>query len=1174
MFLAAAPDSCYARRMYTGNERGVESRMGSQSEASSDAIERIFPGDSEMARWMRALDWSRTDLGPPSTWHENLRTAVSICLTSRFPIVLWWGPDLTLLYNDAYIPLLGPGKHPHWLGRSGRECWSEIWDTIGPMLTGVMESGRATWSEELQLVLNRHLPREECYFTFSYSPILTGDASKVGGIFCAVTEMTEYVLGRRRVGTLGELGRRLANLQSAESVLEHAAEVLAENPHDVPLAALYAVDKAHDEARRVACVGLDDASAHFPARVRLDDDSAWPLGVAWGARESVEVTFDPAAGVRPGCASSSPPRRALVLPVVAAGFEGVGAVLVVGVSAVRLLDADYRAFFAQVAAQIGTALAEALALEAERRRAESLAELDRAKTAFFSNVSHEFRTPLTLMLGPLEDSLDERDERLGPRTAERLDIAHRNALRLLKLVNTLLDFSRIEAGRVEAVYEETDLAARTEELASVFRSAIERAGLTFEISGEKIAAPVFVDREMWEKVLLNLLSNAFKFTLRGGIRVSVREEAAQAIVEVRDTGIGIPAPELPRIFERFHRVKGAQGRTHEGTGIGLALVQELVKLHGGTVRVESEVGVGTAFVVSIPSGSAHLPPDRVNAERTLASTALGAAPYVEEALRWLPDAPEAALITGDDGAAGHVSSAGARILVADDNQDLRDYLRRLLSPHWVVDAVADGEAALERVSAVRPDLVLADVMMPKRDGFALLRALRENPATRTLPVILLSARAGEEARVEGLDAGADDYLIKPFSARELLARVNAHLELSRVRGEAERANRAKDEFLAVLSHELRSPMNAMLGWIQVLKSEPADPELVARAAETLERNLGVQSQVINDLLDVSRIVSGGFAIERQRLDFGELVRGCVESMRPSAEGNAIQLSLDVPSEPIEIDGDPARLEQVVANLLGNAIKFTPTGGSVCVAMSSAGEQALLRVEDSGEGIPAELLPSIFERFRQANSSASRRHGGLGIGLSIVKTIVELHGGSVCAESEGSGRGAAFVVSLPLERTDARLPAPKRLVSRTPEELGSLAELEVLLVEDDEDTRAALSIALGRRTCVRAVSSVREALEAYREKVPDLLISDIGMPGEDGYALIRAIRDLEEGRAHRTLALAMTGFAGREDHEMALRAGFDDHVAKPVDLAALIERLWILAASRAGVAGGRSYPRTR
>ncbi|HTP64441.1 MAG TPA: ATP-binding protein [Geobacteraceae bacterium] len=427
---------------------------------------------------------------------------------------------------------------------------------------------------------------------------------------------------------------------------------------------------------------------------------------------------------------------------------------------------------------------------------EQLADLDQAKTAFFSNVSHEFRTPLTLMLGPLEDTLTG-DAGLSPARREALDIAHRNALRLLRLVNTLLDFSRIEAGRIHAVYEPTDLAVLTADLASTFRSAVERAGMTLEIDSPPLPEPVYVDREMWEKIVLNLLSNAFKFTLDGGITVRLTHGEGMAKLAVNDTGIGIEPGELPHLFERFHRVKGAKGRTFEGSGIGLALVQELVKLHGGGVEACSVPGKGSTFFVRIPLGNSHLPADRIGAARTLDSTAMGVAPFVEEAMRWLPmagpaengegpadlsrlpEAPESGICTGQRPC----------VLLADDNADMRDYLGRILSGQYDVRMATDGEAALRAALTNPPDLVLTDIMMPGLDGFQLLQALRGAPETATVPVILLSARAGEESRVEGMEAGADDYLTKPFSARELLARVGAHLEIARVRRDVEEMRR-------------------------------------------------------------------------------------------------------------------------------------------------------------------------------------------------------------------------------------------------------------------------------------------------------------------------------------------------------------------------------------------------
>ncbi|HZD88060.1 MAG TPA: ATP-binding protein, partial [Gaiellaceae bacterium] len=452
-------------------------------------------------------------------------------------------------------------------------------------------------------------------------------------------------------------------------------------------------------------------------------------------------------------------------------------------------DAEYVAFLKLVARQIAGAVVDARAYEEERRRADALAELDRAKTLFFTNVSHELRTPLTLILSPLEELLAQPDAADPEERRSRLELIRRNALRLLRLVNALLDFSRAEAGRIEALFEPTDLAAVTHDLAAAFRSAVDAAGLRLVVDCAPLPEPVYVDRDAWEKIVLNLLSNALKFTFEGEIALSLAAAEGSVELQVRDTGVGIPPGELPHLFERFHRVRGVRSRSHEGSGIGLALVRELVELHGGTVAVESALGAGTAFRVRVPLGSRHLPSDRIGAGDVGAPRGLGAAPYVEEALRWLPDAtpvePQEELPLRDDVVreAGAPLRAEARILVADDNADMRDYLARLLRRHWTVDTAADGEEALAAARCAPPDLVLSDVMMPGLDGFELLRALRSDPTTRSVPVVLVSARAGAESAVEGLEAGADDYLVKPFSARELIARVRTNLELSALRVE-------------------------------------------------------------------------------------------------------------------------------------------------------------------------------------------------------------------------------------------------------------------------------------------------------------------------------------------------------------------------------------------------------
>ena len=764
-----------------------------QSDSQSNPLD-FLDGGGEMGRRVRAFDWSNTPVGPAADWPQSLKTAVSICLGSRYPIIMWWGQSTcTTFYNDAYIPIYGSAKHPAALGQPLQKYWKEVWHIIGPMSDSVFATGEATWSEDLLLVLKRRLPREECYFTFSYSPI-RDDAGSIGGVFCAVTETTERVVGERRLRTLRDLGRTLVDVKSDEGACIAAANSLGANRADLPFALLYLLDGARRSARLVAATGLIPGTPATPAKIGLDDaagSTVWPLSTVFetSAGELVPNLTERLGPLAQKLRPESP-HTALILPIATPGQTQMAGFLVAGLSPQRAFDAGYRGFLVLIAGQIGSAIASARALEEETRRAESLAELDRAKTVFFSNVSHEFRTPLTLMLEPLRDTLDDQITPLAPIHRDRLGLAYRNSRRLLKLVNTLLDFARIEAGRTQARYEPTDLAALTVQLAAVFRSAVERAQLRLTVDCRTLSEPVYVDREMWEKIVLNLLSNAFKFTLRGGITVVLRQDGSDAVLDIRDTGVGIPDEELPKIFERFHRVQGAGGRTIEGSGIGLALVKQLVQQHGGSLSVVSVVDEGSVFTVRMPFGAAHLPADQVDPPAHPESPGARADLYLEEALRWLPAETGAGRPTPepeDDSEPSFHPSHGApdrprpRVLLADDNADMRAYLTRLLNRRFDVEAVTDGVAALAAAQAHQPDVILSDVMMPSLDGFGLVRALRDDPATKTIPIILLSARAGEESRIEGLVRGADDYLIKPFSARELLARVESHYELARVR---------------------------------------------------------------------------------------------------------------------------------------------------------------------------------------------------------------------------------------------------------------------------------------------------------------------------------------------------------------------------------------------------------
>lgn len=710
----------------------------------------------EMGERIRAYDWGATPLGPIGRWPAPLRSAVDIALSSRAQIVLFWGPEYIALYNNAYIPTIG-AKHPAALGRPAVENWSETWEVLGPLLERVRTTGEPFWAQDHPFLLRRHGFLEQTYFDVSYDPVHLADGT-VGGVLCLVSETTGRVLGERRMRTLSLVGAATSGMSTRREVASATVAALAEARDDVPFSLLYLLD----DGDLLLATPRDGA----PERLDTGDPAA-----------SGGVTA--VSGGRFGV-----PGPAIAVPVTSgARTQGL---LVCGLNPLLPPGGPHQEFFEVLAASVSRALSAAETHERERREARTLAEIDSVKTAFFATVSHELRTPLTLILGPLEELL--HDTSIGPGRHAAVRTAHRNALRLLELVNDVLDLTGIDAGRPRAHYQPTDLAAQTRELAGVFRSSVEDAGLTLRVEEEALPEPIHLDRRMWEKVVFNLLSNALKHTFTGGITVGVRPGDGHAVVTVSDTGVGIPEHEIPRLFERFHRIPGSPSRGGQGTGIGLALVRELVTLHGGRVEAGSLPGAGTTFTVTLPYGSAHLPQDQLGEAATLYEPEPGGTASWPPQPPQPPRAPEGPPeITGRETPEGAPpeplsdEAPAGRILVADDNADLREYLVRLLSPHWPTTAVADGEAALTAATRQPPDLIIADVMMPGLDGLELVRRLRAGTVTRSVPIMLLSARAGKEESLAGLVAGADEYLVKPFSPRELLTRVRGVLRLAAVR---------------------------------------------------------------------------------------------------------------------------------------------------------------------------------------------------------------------------------------------------------------------------------------------------------------------------------------------------------------------------------------------------------
>lgn len=818
-----------------------------------------------MGRRFREFGWSDTPIGPPEGWPVTWRNAAQLNFNSSYPLALALGKDLIYIYNDGFIPLGGPDRHPSAFGQPVRTVWKEIWPGILlPRFTHTLETGEATGEDDLFMPLFRSGYLEETYISFSFAA-LPDDQGRPSGIFCTATENTGRVIARRQIDCLGRLAARGASADSPESACRTAVAVLEGQDRDAPFGLVYLLDSKGTQVTLNGAFGLKQLPpAASPSILLGSGQDPLRLAAAVSRREPVLIEgIDEIVSLMP-LLEGLVPRQALAIPIARPGAQELAGILVAGLNPMRPVE-ESREFLVLVARQLETAISNSRARHDAEERVQKLAEIDRAKTIFFSNISHELRTPLTLVLGPLDETL--RGSAIGKSERDLLATARRATNRLLKLVNSLLEFSRLEAGRVEASYVPLDLSAATIDLASEFRSAFEQAGVALRVDCPPLPEAIYVDPDMWEKIVLNLLSNALKFTLRGTVMVRLYARGTSACLEVVDTGCGIAEEDMPHLFQRFYRGQTRQSRSVEGTGIGLSLVQELVKLHGGTVQAASRPNEGTTITVVVPQGTEHLPADRLRAARTRPSLHSGALPFIDEALGWI-SRPSTDPLASDPGPVEHfVAQQGShpkgteRILVVDDNSDMRAYLCRLLDHRYRVDAVSDGQSALARMRMRHYDLMILDIMMPLMSGMDVLRMVRTDPAIANTPIILVSARAGEEAAAEGLEAGADDYVVKPFSRQELLARVDSRLTQARLRAaerlarhRAEAAVRAHDKLYSVLAHDLRSPLQTAYMCLALLQQQ----ELKAaqrKTAGTLEQSLDSLHEQLEAILEQMEAIS-------------------------------------------------------------------------------------------------------------------------------------------------------------------------------------------------------------------------------------------------------------------------------------------------------------------------------
>nr|CAG8454895.1 11465_t:CDS:10 [Entrophospora candida] len=837
----------------------MSSFITNSSKTSNSDSPNFYADEVPVADLVYSFDWSSTPLGPMEEWDPSFKMAVDICLHSVFPIAIYCGNLKNLKFHLVCRSIL-KNKHPA-LGLPAKEIWTEIFDIIGPQFNEVISTSKGRFNNDMLLFLKREGYLEECYFSFTFSPIFDKHGT-VCGVLNAVQETTQRVLAARRLKTLSAVGNRTTGAKSMESTCFRVMAAFQENDADLKFGMFYLIERKKpksdciQKSAKLIATTFDEnlfpvenedgeftfieghSTRNFPDYlldtkkiVKFDRPSLFNSDIGDGSNDNNKDTTNPQRSwplnevLESGThvlVTLKNDSKAILLPVYTSfdGKNAITAILICGINPRRALDQDH----------VSLSLTHGRSIEEERKQAEILADLNRQKIMFFQNISHELRTPLTLMLSPLDEAISSCPE--DSPILSYLQLINRNARRLLKLVNILLQFSRIEAGKLDARFIETEIAKLTLDLASSFESMAKSLNLDYilDIPDQKtldnqLTKKVFIDRDMYEKIVFNLCSNAFKHTWNGSVTVRV----------------GIPESDKPKLFQRFYRVESRQSRSHEGTGIGLALVKELVIRHGGDILVESKVDVGSTFKVLIPTGWDHLPQKQIyfkgdeeeedgnalffiknenNYDNNFKKLFTEKDLYLEESHQWIqkPQSfdkkeniksynkfdPSNCLDSNNN---NHIFNNSIdvnidledkemsnkykyllafdddslklyekyKVLVVDDNNDM--------SKLFDVYTACDGFDALRTMESLPrlPDLVLSDIMMPNMNGYELLQTLRSNITTQSIPIILLSAKAGEDASIEGLEKGADDYLTKPFSARELVARVKVNIQLSFLR---------------------------------------------------------------------------------------------------------------------------------------------------------------------------------------------------------------------------------------------------------------------------------------------------------------------------------------------------------------------------------------------------------
>ena len=1125
---------------------------------------RLFLGGGELGKRVRDYDWSNTPIGPIAEWPQSLHSVLNLMLTSPQPAFLWWGPELTQFYNDAARFIVAE----HALGQPAKSSWREMWHAPGPAVEAAM-AGNAAQVKDVLLLPNRDGYSEERYFNYALSPVLN-DQGEVGGVFCSCTEETARVLDDRRLRTLHQLSVSRTDAISVAFVSDTIKDALSTNPHDIPFALLYLLPGENDSlesnatAQLAASVGIEPGTAASPTQIDLADDQIWPLSrVRQSMQAEVLDNLADTLGNFIANAWHQTPSAASIAPLILPGQQQLMGFLVLGISPKRSFDDDYQGFFDLISSQVAHAVADAIDYEAKQTLHEVRKAATDSERSFELSLQQaaeaaaaETQQQVSMVLESISDAfvafnrewrytyVNDKATQLLQRSREELIGKHVWEKVFPERVGlpVYTELQRVMSEQQPAVFEIFDPTVEVWAEAHAYPSDEGVSVYFHDISDRKQNE---FKRHQAEALLRDAhlqleaaLAAGEVYTWRWDLktdRIVVNAPFAHLFSVDADiaTTAGLPLKHFTNAIYEADQAYVAEQIEQAISTTGDYAAEYRVQTASGEEKWLTARGQvvydAAGKPTSLPGALVDIT-ERKRMEVSLREKEQAFSAIFDQAFQLMGQLTPQGIVLS-------VNQIALQVVNTSHEAVCGQYLWD--TPWWNHNAALQAKLKRSVAKASQGEFIRYEADFPGADGATFTIDFSLKPVMNDAgEVMLLIAEGRDITQRKQAEAERDKLLQAARSAREV----------------AETANRIKDEFLAVVSHELRTPLNPILGWSQMLRKRQLNAEKTEYALATIERNAKIQAQLINDLLDVSRILRGKLSLEAAPVNLATVIRMAKETVGLAAEAKSIEIETDLDPAVGPVSGDASRLQQVVWNLLSNAIKFTPDGGRVTVCLGQSENRAKITVSDTGKGIDPSFLPHVFERFHQEDAATTRKFGGLGLGLAIVSSLVELHGGTIEVQSPGENQGATFTVSLPFTSNPAEI-EPVVELPAVPE---SLEGVYVLVVEDDENAREVVTYLLEMHgATVITTDSAAAAIAALTQAAStshkvDIILSDIGMPKVDGYMLMRQVRSLPPEQGGNTPAIALTAYASEVDHRQSALAGFQKHIAKPIEFEKLIK----------------------